>query len=65
MGFRSSAGILEWFMVFGILGIFTVTAKTQDGAGPFAYLIIFLPFISSAFVPTDTILKVVRAFAEN
>jgi ABC-2 type transport system permease protein len=76
MGFSSSAGILEWLMVFGILGIFTLAltwiaviaglaAKTPDGAGAFSYPIIFLPFISSAFVPTDTMPKVVRAFAEN
>jgi ABC-type polysaccharide/polyol phosphate export systems, permease component len=76
MGFRSSAGILEWLMVFGILGIFTLAltwiaviaglaAKTPDGAGAFAYPIIFLPFISSAFVPTATMPSVVRAFAEN
>jgi ABC-2 type transport system permease protein len=76
MGFRSSAGILEWLAVFGILGIFTLAltwiatiaglaAKTPDGAGAFAYPIIFLPFISSAFVPTDTMPSAVRAFAEN
>ncbi len=76
MGFRSSAGILEWLLVFGILGIFTLAltwiaviaglaAKTPDGAGAFSYPIIFLPFISSAFVPTDTMPSAVRAFAEN
>lgn len=76
MGFRSSAGILEWLAVFGILGVFTLAltwiaviaglaAKTPDGAGAFAYPIIFLPFISSAFVPTATMPTVVRAFAEN
>ena len=76
MGFRSSAGILEWLVVFGILGIFTLAltwiaviaglaAKTPDGAGAFSYPIIFLPFISSAFVPTETMPSVVRAFAEN
>ncbi len=76
MGFRSSAGILEWFIVFGILGIFTLAltwiaviaglaAKTPDGAGAFSYPIIFLPFISSAFVPTATMPSAVRVFAEN
>jgi len=76
MGFRSPAGILEWLTVFGILGIFTLAltwiaviaglaAKTPDGAGAFSYPIIFLPFISSAFVPTDTMPLAVRAFAEN
>lgn len=76
MGFRSSAGILDWVAVFGILGVFTLAltwiaviaglaAKTPDGAGAFAYPIIFLPFISSAFVPTDTMPSAVRIFAEN
>lgn len=76
IGFRSSAGIFEWLGVFGILGIFTLAltwiaviaglaAKTPDGASAFSYPIIFLPFISSAFVPTNTMPSVVRAFAEN
>lgn len=76
IGFRSSAGIFEWLGVFGIIGIFTLAltwiaviaglaAKTPDGAGAFSYPIIFLPFISSAFVPTNTMPSVVRAFAEN
>ncbi len=76
MGFRSSAGILGWLSVFGILGVFTLAltwvaviaglaAKTPDGAGAFSYPIIFLPFISSAFVPTHTMPTAVRIFAEN
>lgn len=76
IGFRSSAGILDWLSVFGILSVFTfaltwiaiiagLAVKTPDGAGAFSYPIIFLPFISSAFVPTDTMPSVVRAFAEN
>jgi ABC-2 type transport system permease protein len=42
-----------------------LTAKTVDGASAFAYPLIFLPFISSAFVPTETMPGPVRAFAEN
>jgi ABC-2 type transport system permease protein len=42
-----------------------VSAKSVDGAGAFAYPLIFLPFISSAFVPTESMPPVVRAFAEN
>ena len=37
----------------------------MDGASAFAYPLIFLPFISSAFVPTDTMPGPVRAFAEH
>jgi ABC-2 type transport system permease protein len=76
MGFRSSAGILAWLAVAGILALFTLaltwiavipglTAKTIDGASAFSYPILFLPFISSAFVPTASMPGPVRAFAEN
>ncbi|MEK4473013.1 ABC transporter permease [Paenibacillus sp. FSL R7-0048] len=76
MGFRSSAGVLSWLAVAGILILFTLaltwvaaiaglSAKSVDGATAFSYPIIFLPFISSAFVPTESMPPVVRTFAEN
>jgi ABC-2 type transport system permease protein len=76
MGFRSPAGLAAWLAVAGILILFTLaltwlavipglTAKTVDGAGAFAYPLLFLPFISSAFVPTATMPGLVRAFADN
>ena len=76
MGFRSAAGPLAWLAVAGILVLFTLaltwfaviaglSAKTVDGAAAFSYPIVFLPFISSAFVPTGTMPGPVRAFAEN
>jgi ABC-2 type transport system permease protein len=42
-----------------------LTAKSVDGASAFSYPLIFLPFISSAFVPTKSMPGPVRAFAEN
>ncbi|WP_330256137.1 ABC transporter permease [Nocardia sp. NBC_00565] len=76
MGFRSGAGVLAWLAVAAILGLFTLaltwlavipglTAKSVDGAGAFSYPLVFLPFISSAFVPTDSMPGPVRAFAEH
>jgi len=76
MGFRSPAGVLSWLAVAGILALFTLaltwiaaiaglSATSVDGAGAFSYPLIFLPFISSAFVPTESMPPVVRAFAEN
>ena len=76
MGFRSSAGLLSWLAVAGILVLFILaltwlavipglTAKTIDGASAFSYPLIFLPFVSSAFVPTATMPGPVRWFAEN
>jgi ABC-2 type transport system permease protein len=76
MGFRSSAGILPWLIVVGILALFTLaltwvavipglTAKSIDGAAAFSYPLVLLPFISSAFVPTSSMPPLVRAFAQN
>jgi ABC-2 type transport system permease protein len=76
MGFRSGAGVLAWLAVAGILLLFTLaltwlavipglTATSVDGASAFSYPLIFLPFISSAFIATATMPGPVRAFANN
>ena len=76
MGFRSGAGVLAWLAVAGILVLFTLaltwlavvpglTASSVEGASAFSYPLIFLPFVSSAFVPTDSMPGPVRAFAEH
>jgi ABC-2 type transport system permease protein len=76
MGFRSGAGLGAWLAVAGILVLFTLaltwiavipglSAKSVNGASAFSYPLIFLPFISSAFVATATMPGPVRAFAEH
>ncbi|MFC7432821.1 MULTISPECIES: ABC transporter permease [unclassified Agrococcus] len=76
MGFRSPAGIGEWLAVVGILALCTLaltwvaviaglTARSVDGASAFSYPLILLPFVSSAFVPTDSMPGPVRWFAEH
>ena len=76
MGFRTGASVGAWLAVAGILILFTLaltwlaviaglSAKTVDGASAFSYPLIFLPFISSAFVPTDSMPGPVAWFAEN
>jgi ABC-2 type transport system permease protein len=76
MGFRSGAGVLGWLGVAGVLLLFTLTltwiaviagfsATSVEAAGAFSYPLIFLPFVSSAFVPTATMPGPVRWFAEN
>ena len=76
VGFRSAADVLGWLAVAGIIVLFTLaltwlavipglTAKSVDGASAFAYPLIFLPFLSSAFVPTESMPGPVRWFAEN
>jgi len=76
MGFRSAAPVGAWLAVAGIVVLFTLAltwvavipglvAKSVDGASAFSYPLIFLPFVSSAFVPTDTMPAPVRVFAEH
>jgi ABC-2 type transport system permease protein len=76
IGFRSGASVQAWLAVIGILILFTLaltwiavipglSAKSADGASAFSYPLIFLPFVSSAFVPTDTMPGPVRAFADH
>jgi len=76
MGFRTGAGVLGWLAVAGIVLLFTLAltwvaiiaglaATSIEGATVFSYPLIFLPFISSAFVPTASMPGPVRWFAEN
>ena len=76
LGFRTGASVTAWLAVAGTLTLFTLaltwiaviaglSAKSVDGASAFSYPLIFLPFISSAFVPTNTMPGPVAWFAEN
>jgi ABC-2 type transport system permease protein len=76
IGFRSGAGVVAWLEVLGIIVLFTLAltwlavsaglvAKSPDGAGAFAYPLLFLPFVSSAFVPTTGMPAPVEWFAEH
>lgn len=77
IGFRSSASLVDWFLIAGILFIFTlafswlaaimgVLAKSVEGVQWLTFIIIFpLTFASSAFVPVEGMNSVLRAFAEN
>ena len=76
VGFRSEASLVDWLAAAGILVLFTLaltwlavipglTAKSIDGASAFSYPLFLLPFLSSAFVPADSMPGPVRWFAEN
>lgn len=76
MGFRSGAGVLAWLAIAGILVLFTLaltwlavipglTARSPDAVSGFSLPLIFLPFVSSAFVPTAGMPGPVRWFAEH
>jgi len=76
MGFRSGAGAPAWLAAAGLVVLFTLAvtwiavtaglaASSAEGAGSFSHPLIVLPFVSSAFVPTDTMPGPVRVFAEH
>jgi len=75
-GFRSDASVTAWLAFARLIALFTLAtswlamvfgllAKTAEGAGAFAYAFLVLLFVSSAFVPTETMHSSVRGFAEN
>lgn len=76
MGFRPTAGPVEWISAIGVLAMLTIAltwlavalglvTKSPETASNTPLLIQFLPFISSAFVPPRSMPAGVRWFAEN
>jgi ABC-2 type transport system permease protein len=76
IGFRSSAGLVEWLLFAALVALLTLAttwmaiffglwAKSAEGAGSFSYILLLLIFISPSFVPTSSMTPVLRGFAEN
>lgn len=77
VGFRPNATFTEWLLVIGLALLFTLAiswlsailglwVKSLEAAQWVGFVVIFpLTFISSAFVPTDTMPAGLQAFAEN
>src|SRR5215470_11692240 len=76
IGFRPTAGPLEWLAVAGVLLAFVLAisalaaaiglvAKSPEAANGFTFFVMFLPYASSAFVPVDTMPGWLQGFAEH
>ncbi|MFC9362358.1 ABC transporter permease [Rhodococcus sp. NPDC057014] len=76
MGFRPTAGPMQWLAALAIVALFILAiswlatalgllAGTEEAANGFTFFLLFLPYVSSAFVPTDTMPSWLHAFAEN
>ncbi len=76
VGFRPEAGFFGWLGAAGLMLLFSLgltwlsvtfglLANSAEGASAFAYPILGLLFISSAFAPTDSMPGILKAFAEH
>jgi len=76
VGFRPEAGVGGWLAALGVLllmatavswlaVILGLAAKTVEGAGGLGMILVFLPYASSALVPTESMPGVLRAIVEN
>jgi ABC-2 type transport system permease protein len=76
MGFRPNATPLEWLGVIGLVSLFVLAiswvsaglgllAQSPEAASGFTFGFLFLPYVSSAFVPTESMPSWLHAFAEH
>jgi len=76
IGFRSSAGLLDWIAAAGILLVFIVAisalaalvgllARSPEAANGFTFFLMFLPYASSAFVPINTMPVWLQGFSAH
>lgn len=76
IGFRPAAGILQWILVIGILllfmGVITwlsiiigLLSGSAESANGISAAVMFLPYLSSGFAPTETMPVPLRVFCEN
>ncbi|WP_214403871.1 ABC transporter permease [Pseudonocardia lacus] len=75
VGFRPSAGPVEWLALVGVLVLMAfafiwlsvalgLASKTVEAASNVGMPLVLLPFLGSGFVPTDSMPTVLRWFAE-
>jgi len=76
IGFRPDASLVDWLGAVGLLLLFVhaiswsaafvgVLVRSPDAANGFTFFVMFLPYVSSAFVPVDTMPTWLRGFAEH
>jgi ABC-2 type transport system permease protein len=76
VGFRPSATPLEWVGVFGLVALYILAitylfaaiglaAKTPEAASGYGFILLFLPYLSSAFVPVSTMPEWLQPIAEH
>jgi ABC-2 type transport system permease protein len=73
-GFRPTAGLGEWLAVAGLVALYVlaltwvavaigIVASGPEAANGFTFAIMFLPYVSSAFVPPESMPRVLEVIA--
>jgi ABC-2 type transport system permease protein len=76
VGFRPDATALDWVAVLGLIALYILAitylfaaiglaASSPEAASGFGFILMFVPYLSSAFVPIDTLPTWLRWIAEN
>ncbi len=76
MGFRPSGSLVAWVLAMGLLMLyvlalswlaagFGVIARSVESASLLGFFMLFVPYLSSAFVPVDTMPAVLRVVSEH
>lgn len=76
VGFRPTAGPVEWLGALGIVALFIlaitwlyagigIAASNPTAASGYGFALLFLPYLSSAFVPTETMPTWLQWIADN
>ncbi|WP_378738244.1 ABC transporter permease [Nocardia brasiliensis] len=76
VGFRPTGDPLRWLAAYGIIAMFVLAlswlaaafgllAKNPEAANGFSFFFMFLPYVSSAFVPPQSMPTALHWFAEN
>ncbi|WP_152394483.1 ABC transporter permease [Paenibacillus guangzhouensis] len=76
VGFRPTANAVEWLAALGVILLFILTftwlfaaigivAGSPSAASGYGFILLFLPYLSSAFVPTDTMPSWLQGIANH
>jgi ABC-2 type transport system permease protein len=74
IGFRPEAGAVQWLLALGMLVCYMIAmtwlaiyfgliTKNAEAAGAFSFFALFIPYLSPAFVPIETMPNILEAFA--
>jgi ABC-2 type transport system permease protein len=76
LGFRPEAGVLDWAVAVGLIWLFMLAigwlsaaigllTSSAEAAGGSTFFMLFVPYLSSAFVPTQTMPSALQWVSEN